>query len=113
MTIPVTNKKRIKIPPSHSKPQSQSQIRLLCCNIQRLNNSKQHNKLLAILDKDCDINILIDAGITDRGTNRIRNQSMHLMGNYTLYSTDTALRGIFIMIKKSRKAGSNLSLKLC
>ena len=26
---------------------------------------------------------------------------MHLMGNYTLYSTDTALRGIFIMIKKS------------
>ena len=26
---------------------------------------------------------------------------MHLMGNYTLHSTNTALRGIFIMIKKS------------
>ena len=90
-----------KIPPSHSKPQSQSQIRLLCCNIQRLNTAKQHSKLLAILDMDCDINILVDAGITDRGSNRIKNQSMHLMGNYIIHTTNTSLRGIFIMIKKS------------
>ena len=102
VTPPVTQKAQTKkIPPGHSKPQSQSQIRLLCCNIQRLNTAKQHNKLLAILDKDCDINILVDAGITDRGSNRIKNQSMHLMGNYVLHTTNTSLRGIFIMIKKS------------
>ena len=53
VTPPVTQKAQTKIPPSHSKPQSQSQIRLLCCNIQRLNTAKQHNKLLAILDMDC------------------------------------------------------------
>ena len=90
-----------KIPPSHSKPQSQSQIRLLCCNIQRLNTAKQHSKLLAILNMDCDITILVDAGITDRGSNRIKNQSMHLMGNYITHTTNTSLRGIYIMIKKS------------
>ena len=50
---------------------------------------------------DCDINILVDAGITDRGSNRIKNQSMHLMGNYLIHTTNTSLRGIYIMIKKS------------
>ena len=90
------------MPALHSRPaQSSSQISLFCINIQRLNKAKQTKKLHTVLQKNNDINIFVDSGITDQGHKKIKHVNMHMLGDYNTISTYTAQRGIYILVKKS------------
>ena len=99
------------MPAFHSRPaQSSSQITFFCINIQRLNTSKQTKKLLTVLNRNNDINIFVDSGITDQGHKKIKHIKIHLLGGYNTVSTYTAQRGIYILIKKSLGQVENVNI---
>ena len=81
--------------------QSTSQTSVFCVNIQRLNTAKQTKKLTTVLQKNRDINIFVDSGITDQGHKKIKHVNMNLIAKYNTVSTYTAQRGIYILIKKN------------
>ena len=80
--------------------QSTSQTSIFCVNIQRLNTAKQTKKLTTVLQKNRDINIFVDSGITDQGHKKIKHVNMNLIAKYNTVSTYTAQRGIYILVKK-------------
>ena len=90
--------------------QSTSQTSIFCVNIQRLNTAKQTKKLTTVLQKNRDINIFVDSGITDQGHKKIKHINMHLLGQYNTISTYTALRGIYILTKKSLGSIENIKI---
>ena len=90
--------------------QSSSQITIFWINIQWLNMSKQSRTLLTVLNHKNYINIFLDSCITDQGQKKIKHIDMHLLGGYNTVSTNTAQRGIYILIKKSLGQVENVNI---
>ena len=103
-------KTHIKIPTLHSRPVQSSQISLFCINIQRLTTAKQTKKLHTVIQKNNDINIFVDSGITDQGHKKIKHVNMHMLGHFNTISTYTAQRGIYILVKKSLGKLENIEI---
>ena len=94
-----------------SRPaQSSSQVSFFCINIQRLNTSKQTKELYNLLQRNKDINIFVDSGITDQGHKKIKHVNMHMLENFNTVSTYTAQGGIYILIKNSLGQVENVNV---